>query len=194
MQTVQKTLLGVDVPVINSDKFPQFRGSNPRAPDTVPKIQFIDSGWLFLLCGQRRVLTVQTVQPIVEIPMVPLLDWFLTCPLCNVVHSSRVKVVDTSVVAQMQIPLFLLIIEILQLQYIDKVIDVGFAGPAVFGAIVEELSMDTVVAMLVVVQRQLPWFRGQKTAQVPQFQYFFVVDVPVVQVDIWVRSVFGQGR
>ena len=30
------------------------------------------------------------------------------------------------------------IIEILQLQYIDKVIDVGFAGPAVFGAIVEE--------------------------------------------------------
>ena len=29
-------------------------------------------------------------------------------------------------------------IEILQLQYIDKVIDFGFAGPAVFGAIVEE--------------------------------------------------------
>ena len=37
--------------------------------------------------------------------------------------------------------------------------------------------MDTVVAMLVVVQRQLLWFRRQKTAQVPQFQYFFVVDV-----------------
>ena len=34
----------------------------------VPQIQVIDSGWLFLLCGQRRVLTVQTVQPIVEIP------------------------------------------------------------------------------------------------------------------------------
>ena len=104
----------------------------------MPQIQFIDSSWLFLLCGQRRVLTVQTVQPIVEIPLVPLLDWFLTCPWCNVVHSSRVKVVDISVVAQMQIPLFLLIIEILQLQYIDKVIDVGFAGPEVFGAIVEE--------------------------------------------------------
>ena len=56
------------------------------------------------------------------------------------------------------------IIESLQLQYIDNVIDVGFAGPAVFGAIVEET---TVVAMLVVVQRQLPWFRRQKTAQVP---------------------------
>ena len=47
---------------------------------TVPQIQFIDSGWLFLLCGQRRVLTVQTVQLIV-------------------------KVVDISVVAQMQIPM-----------------------------------------------------------------------------------------
>ena len=42
--------------------------------------------------------------------------------------------------------------------------------------------MDTVVAMPVVVQRQLPWFRRQKTAQVPQLQYFYVVDVPVVQV------------
>ena len=54
--------------------------------------------------------------------------------------------------------------------------------------------MDTVVAMPVVVQRQLPWSRRLKTAQVPQLQYFFVVDVPVVQVDIWVRPVFGQGR
>ena len=71
----------------------------------MPQIQFIDSGWLFLLCVQRRVLTVQTVQPIVEIPQVPLLDRFLTRPLlCNVVHSLCVKVVDVSVVAQMQIP------------------------------------------------------------------------------------------
>ena len=68
------------------------------------------------------------------------------------------------------------IIEILQLQYIDKVIDVGFAGPAVFGCNrggdtrappVAPLSMDIIVAMPVVVQRQLPWFRRQKTAQVP---------------------------
>ena len=36
MQTVQKTVLGVDVPVISSDKFPQSRGSNP-----VPQIQCI---------------------------------------------------------------------------------------------------------------------------------------------------------
>ena len=28
----------------------------------VPQIQFIDSGWTFLLCLQRRVPTVQTVQ------------------------------------------------------------------------------------------------------------------------------------
>ena len=53
--------------------------------------------------------------------------------------------------------------------------------------------MDTVVAMPVVVQRQLPWFRRQKTAQVPQLQYFYVVDVSVVQVHLgssspWTRS------
>ena len=34
MQTVQKTVLGVNVPVISSDKFPQSRGSNPLAPDS----------------------------------------------------------------------------------------------------------------------------------------------------------------
>ena len=34
-KTVQKTVLVVDVPVISSDKFPQSRGSNPRAPDSV---------------------------------------------------------------------------------------------------------------------------------------------------------------
>ena len=77
---------------------------------TVHQIQFIDSGWIFLLCVQRRVPTVQTVQLIVEIPQVPLLDRFLTCPVivqrrCAV---RGVKVVDTSVVAQMQFPLVLL--------------------------------------------------------------------------------------
>ena len=34
VQTVQKTVLGVDVPLISSDKFSQSRGSNPRAPDS----------------------------------------------------------------------------------------------------------------------------------------------------------------
>ena len=34
MQTVQKVVLGVDVLVISSDKFPQFRVSNPLAPDS----------------------------------------------------------------------------------------------------------------------------------------------------------------
>ena len=34
VQTVQKTVLGVNVPVISSDKFPQSRGSNPLAPDS----------------------------------------------------------------------------------------------------------------------------------------------------------------
>ena len=34
VQTVQKTVHGVDVPVISSDKFPQSRGSNPLASDS----------------------------------------------------------------------------------------------------------------------------------------------------------------
>ena len=54
--------------------------------------------------------------------------------------------------------------------------------------------MDTVVAMPVVVQRQLPYGSGQKTVTVPQLHYMSVVDVPVVQVDIWVRPVLEQGR
>ena len=50
-----------------------------------PQIQFIDSGWTFLFCVQRRVPTVQTVQMTVEILQVLLLDRLLTCPLlCNV--------------------------------------------------------------------------------------------------------------
>ena len=40
-------------------------------------------------------------------------------------------VVDTPVVAQMQIPVVRLTTEILQLQYIDKVVDVCCAGPAI---------------------------------------------------------------
>ena len=87
-------------------------------------------------------------------------------------------------------------IEILQLQYIDKVIDVGFAGRAVPRCIrgwdsrapTVALTAWTVVAMPVVVQRQLLWSRRQKTAQVPQLQYFLVVDVPVVQVHLGVQS------
>ena len=35
VQTVQKTVLGVDVLVIYSDELPRSRGSNPGAPDSV---------------------------------------------------------------------------------------------------------------------------------------------------------------
>ena len=64
-------------------------------------------------------------------------------------------------------------IEILQLQYIDKVIDVGFAGRAVPRCIRGGDSRAptvaptawTVVAMPVVVQRQLLWSRRLKTAR-----------------------------
>ena len=45
--------------------------------------------------------------------------------------------------------------------------------------------MDTVVALPVVVQRQLLCGSGQKTVK---------VDVLVMQVDIWVRPFLGQGR
>ena len=59
VQTVQKTVLGVDVPVISSDKFPQSRGSNPRAPDSA---------------HPQRVVNIPVVQQIsVEIPQVQFL-------------------------------------------------------------------------------------------------------------------------
>ena len=73
----------------------------------------------------------------VEFSQVPLLDQFLTYPLLCHMHSTRVKVVDISVVAQMQIPFT---IEILQLQFIDKVVDVRCAVPAVSGAVVDETA------------------------------------------------------
>ena len=89
-------------------------------------------------------------------------------------------------------------IEILQLQYIGKVIDIWVCrscSSSVLSLMRQSSShncsrraLDQVVDMPVVVQRQLPWFRRQKTAQVPQLQYFFVVDVPVVQVHLGVQS------
>ena len=134
----------------------------------LPQIQFIDSGWIFL---QRWVPTVQTVKQTVEFLQLPLLDQFLTCPLlCNARCAVRVvKVVDISVVAQMQFPLVLNVqntIEILQLQFIDKVIDACCAGPASSRVqsvrrqsrshSCSSLKLDTVVHMPVVVQRQMP--------------------------------------
>ena len=88
------------------------------------------------------------------------------------------------------------IIEILQLRFIDKVVDVCCAGPAVLwmqswrrqpsSQSCSPLSMDTVVAMPVVVQRQLPGGSDvRKTAKVPQLQYIlYAVDVLVVQVHL----------
>ena len=62
-------------------------------------------------------------------------------------------------------------IEILQLRYIDQVIDVGFAGRAVPRCCRGGDSRAPTIA----------------AAQVPQLQYFFVVDVPVVQVHLGVQ-------
>ena len=80
----------------------------------VLQIQFIDCDWIFLLCVQRQIPTVQTVQQTVEILQVPLLDWFLTCPLLCMPRSSK----SLSLTVQKAIV-------ILQLQFIDKVFDVS---------------------------------------------------------------------
>ena len=70
----------------------------------VPQIQFIDSGWIFLLFAETGT-TVQTVQFSVEMFQVPLLDRFLTCRYCATPGAfTVVKVVDISVVAQRQSP------------------------------------------------------------------------------------------
>ena len=134
---------------------------------------------------QRRVPTVQIVQLIVEIPLVPLLDRFLTCPLlCNVVHSSRVKVFDISVVAQRLRsfgPSVQKIIEILQLQFIDKVVDVRCGH---WRCTCPSLCNDGCRVV-----------QTAENCEGPVVAVLLnVVYVPVVQVDIWVRPVLGQGR
>ena len=99
---------------------------------------------------------------------VQFLDRFLTCPLlCNARCLYGCQVVDISVVAQTQIPMVRFTTEILQMQYIDKVIDVCCAGLRC------ALSVETV--------------------EIPQLQARFfldhVVDMPVVFNDrCWCRS------
>ena len=103
-----------------------------------------------------------------------------------------VKVVDISVVAQMQFPLTT---EILHLQFIDKMFDAYCAGPA--SSRVQSwrrqssshsccpFSMDTVIAMPVVVQRQLPLVQTSENCEGPAVAvHLNVVDVPVVQVHL----------
>ena len=154
---------------------------------------------------QGQVPTVQTAQLIVEISL-PLLDRFLTCPLlCNVgvqfacqgrQHLSRgADAVSLGLSVQKTI-------EILQLQFIDKVFDVCCAGPAVLGCrrggdsraptVAARFAWTlSFVAMPVVVQRQLP---GGSDVRKLRRSRSCRVDVPFVQVDIWVRPVLGQGR
>ena len=86
---------------------------------------------------QRRVPTVHIVQLIVEILQVPLLDRFLTCPLlCNVGAQFACqgrRHLCRGADADFFGPSVQKIIEILQLQFIDKVVDDCCAGPAVLG-------------------------------------------------------------
>ena len=101
----------------------------------------------------------------------------MTCPfLCNARCAVRVvKVVDISVVAQKQCPFVLAVqktIEILQLQFIDKVFDSAVGEETV------ELSQLQLVEPGHCRARArrcattaARWFRRQKTVKVPQLQY-----------------------
>ena len=87
-------------------------------------------------------------------------------------------------------------IEILQLQYIDKVIDVGFAGHAVPRCIRGGDSRAPTVAPICMdcccharrCATTAALVQTSENCEVPQLQYFFVVDVPVVQVHLGVQS------
>ena len=93
VQTVQKTVLGVDVPVLSSDRFPQSRGSNP-APDSV-----------LPLSGEHSYCATDFV----EIPQVQFLDKVEICPLLRrqVQFSWWSWVVDMPVYVQRQVLSFL---------------------------------------------------------------------------------------
>ena len=87
----------------------------------VPQVQFIDR--LGYSCYAAETCTHSpSVQLTAETRRVPLLGWFLTCPLLSIARCqfTVVKVVDISVVAQRQFPLVLTIqisIEIPQLLF-----------------------------------------------------------------------------
>ena len=89
VQTLQKTVLGVDVPVLSSDWFPQSRGSNP-APDSVHP-----------LSGEHSYCATDFV----EIPQVQFLDKVEICPLLRrqVQFSWWSSVVDMPVYVQRQV-------------------------------------------------------------------------------------------
>ena len=110
----------------------------------------------------------------------------MTCPLlCNARCTvSVVKVVDIPVVTQaiLMVSTVLNTVEILQLQIVDKVIDVSVVQvQQVLGGSLwrqsrshscSSLIVDSVVRMPVVVQRQVPNGSDvQKTVKVPQLQY-----------------------
>ena len=102
------------------------------------------------------------MQMTVEILQVLLLHRFLTCPLwCNVMHSSCVQVVDICGGADADSfgPSLQKIIEILQLQFIDKVVDVCSCAVVEETAELPQLrrfAWTLALHMPVVVQRQLP--------------------------------------
>ena len=124
----------------------------------VPQIQFIDSGWTFLLCLQRRVPTVQTVQMTVEILQVPFLDRLLTARYCATPHAqfTVVTVVDIPVVAQRLSlgPVCSDSQEISLLQYIDQVLDVLVGRSSRFHVCSRGDSRDPTVARVVFVLGQ----------------------------------------
>ena len=122
-------------------------------------------GWssTFLLLCKRQGLGL-TVEKTVEVPQLLSSD----------------KVVDILVVAQRQIPMVQSVqktIEIPQLQYIDKVVDVP--GVPVVQILRYRCGGDSRLPQLQLLRNP----SGFRT-----LQYFFVVDVPVVQVHLCVQS------
>ena len=101
-----------------------------------------------------------------------------------------IVVVDISVIAQWQIPM---VIEILQLQYIDMVVDVGCAGPAFSpGFVVQEtaelpqLQHGPCRSHARCVQRQMPWSMfSRSSSNVVDVAVMPQRPVPVVGLNSW---------
>ena len=144
----------------------------------------------------------QTVQRTVEILQVPLLDRFLTCPFFATSGAQSAcqgrRHLCRGADAVSPGPSVQTTTEILQLQSTDKVFDVCCAGPASSRVhsvrrqssshSCSPLCMDTVVAMPVVVQRQMPGGSESENCEGPAVAvHLKMVDVLVCRTSFWVR-------
>ena len=97
-------------------------------PVEFTQVQFLDEDVFMPVVGQRLALTVQTVPKPVEFPQVQFWHGVVFMPVAHGTDSAETRGVPTGavvspVVAQRQIPMVSLTMEIKQLQLIDKVFD-----------------------------------------------------------------------